>query len=305
MQHTYEFLIVMPLLFACGSPVTADQACADVASARCDILLRCNPLAMSERYGDPATCLARSKMACTLGITASGTAGTPAFEENCAKALPGQACADHRAGFLPSACIPAPGPRANAALCSVNGQCQSGFCWFGKAQPCGTCMPLPQPGDSCSMAGCSRGLVCASDAQTCATPVPAGGTCDSSTPCALVATCVGDPNAGNQTCQASIAVDGGTCDPKRVVNADCDHPLGLRCDSTSHACVAIAIVSAGSACGSAANGAVCAQGECADAGHLCVTAPADGQPCTAKGPACLLPSRCTGGTCALPASCGS
>ena len=61
-----------------GSNVTAEQACADVAAARCQKLQSCNPQGIINTYGDLATCQARQSETCVTNLGAPQTANTPA-----------------------------------------------------------------------------------------------------------------------------------------------------------------------------------------------------------------------------------
>src|SRR4051794_39191891 len=58
----------------CGSDLSRDQACADLATARCGALMTCSAPDLARRWPDIATCEAREKLACTDALAAPQTA---------------------------------------------------------------------------------------------------------------------------------------------------------------------------------------------------------------------------------------
>src|SRR5450432_2705073 len=85
-------LCSMVVFGACGTEVTADQACTDVANARCERLMACSPADLAERWPDLATCEARDKLACIEGQAAPKTAANPSRTELCASELSASEC---------------------------------------------------------------------------------------------------------------------------------------------------------------------------------------------------------------------
>ena len=66
-------LIVCLCLAACGGDngPSADQACADVAQARCNLRSMCTSgVGVTRNYGDMNTCIAREKVNCLDGLGA-------------------------------------------------------------------------------------------------------------------------------------------------------------------------------------------------------------------------------------------
>jgi hypothetical protein len=306
--------------------LTADQACADAAKARCQRNDACSAgMLVATVYGDEATCEARLKTVCLSGLAATGAGGTPATVEACAQAIPSTPCADWLNDAPSAACLPQAGALANGAACGGSGQCASTFCGVGADAACGTCADAPKAGDPCTIAaqcGSRGGLTCANGA--CVAYGAASASCDRGHPCGYGLACVGAKSGASGTCQTAGASVGAACDPKSETAARCETVLGLVCDPATKKCVQQTVASAGGDCGAdarcGASGTCTATGADAGssdagaaAGGTCVAAIADGQPCdTASGPSCLAPARCvvsgdggTAGACALsdPSTC--
>ena len=83
----------------CGSTSSgpsAQQACADLAAARCKQRSTCTAVtgstgvgaSLARVYGDMATCLQREELACKNGLAASQTGNSPTKVEACGKRSP-------------------------------------------------------------------------------------------------------------------------------------------------------------------------------------------------------------------------
>ena len=102
-----------------SSNVSAQQACTDLAAARCQKMQQCNPQGLLNTYGDLSTCESTQSSTCTTNLSAPQTAQTPAHTEACAQALPGESCSDYLLGNVASACQPplVLGPQEPPARC--------------------------------------------------------------------------------------------------------------------------------------------------------------------------------------------
>ncbi len=303
---------------------SADDACTQVAAARCARSAACDLDSIRVRFGDVATCQAEQKAECLNSLSATSTAANPSAMIACANALPSVACSDYNENFLPATCQAPVGKLAAGAVCAFNGQCRSQFCGIGKNANCGVCQTLPSVNDSCAqLANCGPGLECVNKGMVCVSEVTkTGDMCDADIPCAAGFSCVGAKAesatvaATEGTCQPSVGTAGAACDPKRKTSAGCDATRGLACDPTSMVCIAIQIADAGAPCDNnltlCSSAATCVIPAGTTAG-TCVAAAADGAPCdTVSGPNCLILSRCvvtgagSAGTCVLPIdSCGA
>lgn len=290
-----------------------DQACTDIASARCAKLDACNKTGIVTRYGDMATCNAREKLACTLSLQAPATTVTASLQEQCIPALTAQSCNDYLLGIFPVACLPPAGPRATLAGCAYGGQCVTTDCAIAKGEACGTCSNVPAPGDSCARIGCGRsGFVCVRDTMTCGAPAADGGSCGLDVPCAPSLACVGATNTAQGSCQPRLSSAGAVCDSHRRTAPDCDHNAGLHCNPISKICDAIAFASPGQPCGITSGGvyALCTNGSCpipdgGSTGICFANAADDGGGCDLDaGAACVSPARCVvnagAGACQMP-----
>jgi hypothetical protein len=296
-----------------GGNVTAQQACADIAAARCMKLSTCSATVFAERYPDEATCESRQKAACLNSLAAPSTGNTPAATETCVAAIAGWACGDFITNDnTPAACLPKQGTLADGSPCAYSGQCQSAYCSVGPNAVCGTCAAEPRAGDSCATQGCGPNLNC-SKANTCVVFGAMGAACDPMTqPCGASLVCVGATMTAMGVCQTAGATVGAACDPKSQTMPACDARAGLACNTTTMMCAQVTPAAAGSACGPVNSVATpCAnQGFCPPAGtnpRNCIAVAADGAACdTANGPNCLTLSKCvtaagsTAGVCTAP-----
>lgn len=298
-----------------GGGITADQACADLAHARCTALETCSTLRIATQYGDEATCEARNKANCVASLAAPSTGAAPATSEACAMAYTGWSCPDLLDGTnIPGACQQPKGSLAAGSACAFPGQCQSGFCAIAPDAACGVCAAPPKAGDSCAaLTNCGQGLLCTSDTQVCATYVTQGGMCGKGMPCGTGMSCVGSTTTTPGTCQTAVATMGAACDPAAKTGPACDRDKGLTCNSTSKTCVTLATVGGGQACGDVSgSGVACsASGVCNGAmgttAGTCAAAVADGASCSTPGlKGCEALARCivageggATGTCAM------
>jgi hypothetical protein len=312
------------LLAACGAATaTADQACGDVAQARCGKRMTCtNGVGITRIWGDLATCLGREKLACTIGLSAPSTGNSPALVEKCVVAMAGESCSDFLDNNPPDDCVIV-GVRANGAACAFAGQCATSFCNGNKISACGTCAEMPAASSSCATAACGRRQDCVASTQLCQDLGLIGVPCNSHFPCGADLSCDGATNTAMGTCVAAVATVGAACDG--ITTPGCDGTMGLRCSGTppSLTCAATTLVGANMPCGLLPNGFVgCAgAGTCYTATGVagsvemgtCKTPAADNGACdTVLGPGCLPPARCvptaagSAGTCIVPsgASCG-
>jgi hypothetical protein len=306
----------------CGSvsppPLSAMQACADLAQAMCAKRQTCtNGAGITRANGDMGTCLAEEQQLCTLALSAPDTGGSPANTEKCAAAMGGSSCTDFLNGNPPAACTPA-GTRAMGAPCAFNGQCGSAFCVRDKSSICGACSPMPSIGDPCLDGNCGHGQTCVGSPRTCQALVATGQPCDGQT-CSAGLNCVGVDvvNMGAGTCMMAGATVGAACG---TGTAQCAGVLGLACSGPggSKTCMMMTFGDDGAACGPSSADVVrsaCQAGACyTDSGPAAEpqtgTCKADVDPgaaCdTTLGPACKPPGRCvviansSAGTCMTP-----
>ena len=310
--------VVNNALDGCPATISPDQACTDYASAECAKLDMCVINGTTARYGGPLVCRARQKQACLTRLAAPGTGNDPTAVEQCLQQIPSASCNEFDLGEI-AECQAKTGSIANGQACAFSGQCQSANCAIVTGTSCGTCAPPNQAGDSCATTSCSAGLFCIAATQQCQPRGSGDAACDSGHPCGAGLSCVTPSGMPSGTCQPAGATVGAACDPSRQTAPACDPNLNLRCDGTSHTCLADSFTGAGAQCGvvnhigvSCTNASTCfgAQGQTPG---MCLANAADGGPCdTQAGPSCLPPARCvtgggsaTAGLCRLadPASC--
>jgi hypothetical protein len=307
-----------------GPTVSADQACADLATARCGQRSMCSSHAgqagpganLVRTYGDMPTCITREALACKNGLAAPQTGNSPALVEQCIGDFATYSCQDFFDNNPPTHCA-ATGARAGGATCVFNGQCQSGYCQGTKNAVCGTCADPPQPGADCSVSTCWHNQSCQAASMTCAAVVSMNGACNASMPCDNGLACVGSSSTANGTCQPAAASVGATCGGTMP---GCDGTLGLYCAGAagSKTCTAITFVGDGQPCGALASGmrVGCSAGECytstgvaasTDMGTCKAWVDAPNTCDTVLGPGCLAPARCivtgdggSAGTCVIP-----
>jgi hypothetical protein len=309
-----RWIVLGVFVLGCGTDLTADQACSDVAASRCSKLSSCSATDLERRWGDFATCSTREKLACMQSLAAHATAATPTTTETCSTALEQSTCVAFLSGVSPpTQCFAQKGVAANGAACAFSAQCSSGFCALTADSLCGTCAAMPAAGDSCATTGCGPTLSCVKATMLCQAPVASGGACDKTLPCGTGLSCVGSTMTAMGTCMADVTTVGATCDPQRKTGPTCDAGSGLACNTMTKMCVMQPDATAGMPCGLINNvetrcaaGATCETPTGQTAG-TCVAPAADGAACDAtNGPDCLFPAKCVAGTCQLPGSmtCG-
>ena len=305
-----RWIVLGLFVVGCGTDLTADQACSDVAASRCSKLSTCSATDLERRWGDFATCDTREKLACMQGLAAHATAATPTSTETCSTALEASTCDAFLSGVTPPAeCLAQKGTAMLGAACAFSAQCSSGFCALASDALCGTCAAMPVAGDSCATTGCGPELSCVKATMLCQAPVAGGGACDRTLPCGTGLSCVGSTMTTMGTCMADVTSVGATCDPLRKTGPTCDAGSGLACNTMTKQCVMQPDAAAGMPCGLISNvetrcaaGATCEVPTGATAG-TCVAPAADGAACDAtNGPECLFPAKCVAGTCQLPGS---
>jgi hypothetical protein len=297
MKKRFAFVIVSALA-ACSPPNIASSngtaACTDYAYAHCSRVAACSPTAMAFRYPDVGTCKSLLEANCLAAVAAPSHGATPAFEEACSQAESNTtwSCDDFLLDQnVPPACVTPTGSAINGAACAFDSQCVSGFCAVVPGNPCGTCAPAPQVGDSCAeLVACATTQACDATSMQCVAFATLAQPCSASQPCAVGLGCA------NGTCQMESETVGAACPAN---GPGCDFYQGITCNTGTFTCMAEQLASSGQACGyidsqgvSCSAGALCING-------LCVGASPVGQPCDlVAGPVCIVPSRCivTGGT---------
>ncbi len=281
-----------------GGGVTAEEACAQVATAICGKINSCSSFFTSVQFGDEATCEARLNLTCPSTFTAEGATVTPDIGKACADAIAGASCDDVLGRNLPAECKPTPGTLEDGAACGVDAQCKSTHC-AKKGEVCGVCAAPVAAGGTCVVSeDCEDGLGCA--ATKCVALAGQGATCDDATPCKPTLTCF----MGKCSTPAGA---GEACDP---VAQNCDRLQGLGCSGAS-VCQKLKLAGPGEVCGKSGGDLIICSGNgtCKDPGGgsgTCLAAAKDGQACDEMaGPKCLSQAMCSNGVCTLtdPASC--
>lgn len=314
-QVTVDELIVAVnnALQSCAAPVSADQACTDLAIASCTKLDQCVFNGTTARYGGASTCRQRQKQACMVRLGAAGTGNSPSDVEGCVSLLPSSSCNDFDLGNIPE-CQARIGSGATGAPCAFGGQCQSSNCAIVTGTNCGPCAGPNAAGDSCATTSCSHGFACVKGTLLCQ-PIGSGGaSCDTDHPCGAGLSCVTPSGSSSGTCETAGSSLGAACDPKRQTAPGCDANAGLYCDGTTNSCANVTYVTAGAQCGSVnhvgvgcTNASTCFGAQGSTPG-TCIADAANGAPCdTQAGPACVPPAGCvtggpavTSGICRLP-----
>lgn len=290
--------------------LSAMDACAQLATAKCMKLMTCSPTDLTRRFVDIGTCETREALACTDEQGAVDTAANPGQALMCGDAITASSCTDFLGASAPAACLPPMGPGAGG--CAFGAQCDTSFCAVGANAICGECRATPVVGTSCATSSCGSGLICAPGNKLCVMPGVANAQCNQTAPCGNGFTCVGTTNNTPGRCQPEITALDGQCDVRHNQRADCSTDDGLACSGNTNRCVALGLAQAGGKCDFVNNvktvctgGAACIEANGATVG-TCVAPAGDGSACdTSKGPDCLTPARCvptsgTAGTCELP-----
>jgi hypothetical protein len=292
--------------------LSAMDACAQLAMAKCAKLMSCSPTDLTRRFADVGTCTTREALACTDQQEAVDTAATTGQAVQCSTAITASSCTDFLGATAPAACLAPDGPGAGG--CAFGAQCDTSFCSVGANAVCGECVATPVVGTSCATSSCGSGLVCAPGNKLCAVPGAANAQCNETAPCSNGLTCVGTTKNNPGRCQPELTAANGQCDAKHNSRADCSADDGLACNANTGRCVALGLAAAGGKCGEINNvKTVCTAGsECftptGQQTGTCLAPAGDGSACNlTAGPDCLTPARCvptggtgSAGTCELP-----
>jgi hypothetical protein len=288
------------MLAACGGapggPVDAGSGCERYAATICN-KLSCFPELPNVTYGDTATCIERTRLACEPTLKVSGTGLTVAKLDACSAGYAALACQSILYGEVPSACE-VTGTFADGAACGIGHQCQSGYCKMTNDN-CGVCAVRSAVGGSCgSSADCLSASFC--NLGTCTALGVEGAACHSNKPCHVSLDC----KAG--TCTKSLTTAGAACDASTSTSASssCDISAALYCDSKTSVCTKMQTATAGNPCGSV-NGVLtlCITSLCkysTDGSGTCVAFAADGAACNeAESVFCQPPASCVSGVCTI------
>jgi hypothetical protein len=211
----------------------------------------------------------------------------------CADAAQRQSCEEFLSARTPTPveCQTA-GLRAVGEPCADSEQCTTGYC-TAVDYGCGTCTPLPKPGDPCSRnehCGEGEGLVC-SEGGTCKQTAAEGAQCGDQQPCDRLFDCV------QGTCMRKQTAVGDPCGPDAGTPSPwCDLGQYLVCAPQSNSCVRFDLAAAGESC----VGAVLCEARGTCDGGSCVRGPGDGDPCDDSQRFCAPTSRCVRGRCVPP-----
>jgi hypothetical protein len=337
LRYRHAVIVLAALLAGCSSSTASDggttsgssggttgggnaaQVCSSYANAFCGLYQSCsNGFETAFQFGDLATCVSGYQTVCLNRLAAPNSALTASQTQACATALPDESCENLYATDNTAPCLPAQGPGAAGAACSIDAQCQSAYCAIPRNAVCGTCGPVPSVGTDCSdLLACGPGLICLRASQTCASPVGDGGACTVEADCEFGFSCLSG-DGGLQVC-APAAGAGQPCDYHNLTGPGCSNREGLYCKKETvdgGSCTPFGLADAGEECGEVlgqpftdcTRGGLCQKSE-PDAGlGTCLAAATVGQPCDIDaGPPCLLLARCvltgsgTAGVCTEPA----
>jgi hypothetical protein len=282
------------------APLTADQACDQMAQAMCNRVNDCAPPALPLYYVDMPTCLARVKLGCTKDQEDADITRTPAEIVACAQALPGATCDDLLAKMVPAACQTKPGARLNGEGCGASLQCMSAHCEV-TAGTCGTCAPQSAANGACtSDDGCVVGLVCAN--KKCVAPGGVGAACSDNNPCR------GNLNCNKNTSMCETLQPAGTlCGGDPGV---CDVFHGAACNvfkaQANQDCETLSVATGGNPCGIVNGGlTLCVLNNSCTAlvNGVCPNPAMDGQTCDSN-VHCIPPASCSNGLCRFPSVAG-
>jgi len=288
------------LFLACGGsdddgPGGATASPQALATGQCAYYERCRPLFFKATFGDSAGCNTTLVNLVQGQLTLPGVTITQAQVDACNAKSAQRSCeatnADPECEFK--------GTLANGTTCSVNGQCQSGSCFY-EATPqgtpdCGVCKAKSKVNESCKSNSCETGLNC-NAAETCVTPQPAAGACRDSFDCEGLLVCA------DGKCSAPGG-KGAKCTPTTTCQ---DGLICVQKTATEGECTEILLARLGEKCGfDATLGTVtdCQTSTCSNLlqGGTCVADAAEGAPCNEEtGPLCAFGFECRNGTCSRP-----
>ena len=282
------------------------SGCQGLATTYCAKLATCLPHDMQIDYAEPAVCVQREALRCSLGFVAAGASTALTALAGCQHQIGTQSCDFIDYGGPPRCWFEA-GQLKGGAACAFDNQCIGKFCQKSGNSPCGVCANESALGAKCAPNQCAAGLACVFDGAQksfrCSTKLAVGGAC---TPGAKYESLCGY----GLVCAAGqcVAASGLGHDCKTV---GCNHDQGLDCHKQTGKCVAIPMSTAGSGCSQSGIGSdhdrECFDGRCLnrnDRGNgTCKAYAVDGGKCESwTGSACRVPAVCQGGSCVLPGS---
>lgn len=261
-----------------------DQACADVAAARCGAMQRCAPALFTFEYGTMESCSSQYGAWCNHVGKLPGSKVGPKALGSCATTYSSMSCETWQSRRDDLLCDVGGGSLPVEATCVSGYQCSSKACFLDSEGACGTCQPAPTLGEACRLS-----MECPSNASCigykCVEAMGIGQPCDASKPCAGTLLCSGG------TCAMSPS-PGQPC-----LEGVCNNRLATACEGGT--CEALSMVGDGQAC-NAVSGPFCGGGTCTTQG-VCAAPVPEGRPCsTTAGPACLMPGVCLAGWCKIP-----
>jgi hypothetical protein len=267
----FALVLVLASAAACSSKTTTASTTtatpADVISAECSFMQRCDPVEYHRLFASNSDCVATFTRYVGPEMQLPGVTQD---ELNTVVNLANtEACGSHPVVF-------STGSLANGAGCANNIQCQSGVC-SGTDSACGVCVGAAA-GAACSITTpCAAPNACISG--TCQAKLADGASCTDSTQCQNGAcdSISADAFAG-QVCKTETGIaegqscaGGGVCAPTLFCNgATCVQPVyvalgqpcttstpceGSYCDPTTSVCTAF--IAAGSACDLSSNTNTC------------------------------------------------
>ena len=269
---------------------TAPAACNDLARARCERKMRCDPNGFFFYHQDMAECLASEGDDCRYITTVPDSTRDSAWVAKCVQATAAGGCTEAYFQFADTdGCENRPGKRKTDQTCQDDVQCASLLCGVTSSTArCGTCYPVIQEGGACGRGdNCVYPLTCLDG--TCVPWAQLGEPCDDKV------TCTGGLTCRDGTCQAT-AKDGEPCQSL----LDCQNRLS---ECVGGVCVGPEIRQLGENCRGSFPGprVYCAFGlDCAD-DLTCVPGPKLGESCNDPG-ACSGRAWCYTGTCEVPSA---
>jgi hypothetical protein len=292
--------LVSAVLLACGSDDDAGGTTAtpqSLARGQCAYYERCRPLFFRASFGDSAGCNATITGLVQGQLNLPGVKVTQAQVDACNARSAARPCestnSDPECDFK--------GTLANGSPCAVNGQCESGSCFYETSPTgtpdCGSCKPKSKVNESCKANSCETGLNC-NAADTCIVPEPAGAACKD-----------------ERDCEGTLVCLDGKCAPPGVKGAKCTPTAscadGFSCvarSQTEGVCADIQLAQLGGRCGyDETLGTItdCQTSTCSDLarGGTCIADVGEGAACNEEnGPLCTFGLECRNGACAKPDS---
>ncbi|HEX6764873.1 MAG TPA: hypothetical protein VF103_05330 [Polyangiaceae bacterium] len=273
-----------------GTPDDWRETCDRAPELICAKLDECAPLFAALLF--PPDCRALYSQICADFANLPDTSLTPAIVLDCFAALAEMSCDDWLYnGELPAGCR-FTGSRTIGSPCGNDAQCTTGRC-SATFDACGTCEPLAEEGEDCSVAQCREGLRCNADL-VCAPPKRLGDACRPDSSC-----------ESTMVCEAMVCEKPpGVGEPCGMGALGCDLFQGAFCDFDSMVCEELEVSGEGEPCAG-----ICVAGTFCDTSvttPVCVRARAEGETCTTTGELeCDSLLSCTGGVCTRldPATC--